>query len=77
MPYARRISVADAVDTGYPGYQAVFVASPESANVLAGFLDNGGTRRCIPTMLTCTTSSLTAARLSGSDTIVIRLKPAR
>jgi mannose-6-phosphate isomerase-like protein (cupin superfamily) len=42
MPYTRRISVADAVDTGYPDYQAVFVASPESATVLAGFLGNGG-----------------------------------
>jgi mannose-6-phosphate isomerase-like protein (cupin superfamily) len=42
MPYTRRISVADAVDTGYPAYQAVFVASPESATVLAGFLGNGG-----------------------------------
>jgi hypothetical protein len=42
MPYTRRISVADAADTGYPGYQAVFVASLESATVLAGFLGNGG-----------------------------------
>jgi hypothetical protein len=42
MPYTRRISVADATDTGYPSYQAVFVASPESATVLAGFLGNGG-----------------------------------
>jgi mannose-6-phosphate isomerase-like protein (cupin superfamily) len=42
MPYTRRISVADAADTGYPDYQAVFVASPESATVLAGFLGNGG-----------------------------------
>jgi mannose-6-phosphate isomerase-like protein (cupin superfamily) len=42
MPYTRRISVTDAVDTGYPGYQAVFVASPESTTVLAGFLGNGG-----------------------------------
>jgi mannose-6-phosphate isomerase-like protein (cupin superfamily) len=42
MQYARRISVTDAVDTGYPGYQAVFVASPESVTVLAGFLGNGG-----------------------------------
>jgi quercetin dioxygenase-like cupin family protein len=42
MPYTRRISVADAADTGYPSYQAVFVASPESATVLAGFLGNGG-----------------------------------
>ena len=42
MPYTRRISVTDAVDTGYPAYQAVFVASPESATVLAGFLGNGG-----------------------------------
>jgi quercetin dioxygenase-like cupin family protein len=42
MPYARRISAADAVDTGYPNYQAVFVASPESATVLAGFLGDGG-----------------------------------
>ena len=33
MPYTRRISVTDAVDTGYPAYQAVFVASPESATV--------------------------------------------
>jgi mannose-6-phosphate isomerase-like protein (cupin superfamily) len=42
MPYMRRISVADAVDTGYPDYHAVFVASPESATVLAGFLGVGG-----------------------------------
>jgi mannose-6-phosphate isomerase-like protein (cupin superfamily) len=42
MPYTRRISVADAADTGYPDYQAVFVASPESTTVLAGFLGNGG-----------------------------------
>ncbi len=42
MPYTRRISAADAADTGYPGYQAVMVASPESATVLAGFLGNGG-----------------------------------
>ena len=42
MPFTRRISAADAVDTGYPSYQAVFVASPESATVLAGFLGNGG-----------------------------------
>jgi mannose-6-phosphate isomerase-like protein (cupin superfamily) len=42
MQYTRRISVTDAVDTGYPGYQAVFVASPESVTVLAGFLGNGG-----------------------------------
>ena len=42
MPYTRRISVANAVDTGYPDYHAVFVASPESATVLAGFLGNGG-----------------------------------
>jgi mannose-6-phosphate isomerase-like protein (cupin superfamily) len=34
--------VADAVDAGYPGYQVVMVASPESATVLAGFLGNGG-----------------------------------
>jgi mannose-6-phosphate isomerase-like protein (cupin superfamily) len=42
MPYIRRISAADAVDAGYPGYQVVMVASPESATVLAGFLGNGG-----------------------------------
>jgi mannose-6-phosphate isomerase-like protein (cupin superfamily) len=42
MPYTRRISAADAVDTGYPDYRAVFVASPESATVLAGFLGDGG-----------------------------------
>jgi mannose-6-phosphate isomerase-like protein (cupin superfamily) len=42
MPYTRRISAADAVDTGYPDYQAVFVAGPESATVLAGFLGDGG-----------------------------------
>jgi quercetin dioxygenase-like cupin family protein len=42
MPYTRRISVTDAVDTGYPSYQAVFVASPESVTVLAGFLGDGG-----------------------------------
>jgi mannose-6-phosphate isomerase-like protein (cupin superfamily) len=42
MPYTRRISAADAVDAGYPGYQVVMVASPESATVLAGFLGDGG-----------------------------------
>jgi mannose-6-phosphate isomerase-like protein (cupin superfamily) len=42
VPYTRRISEADAVDAGYPGYRAVFAASPESATVLAGFLSNGG-----------------------------------
>ena len=42
MPFTRRISMANAVDTGYPDYQAVFVASPESATVLAGFLGNDG-----------------------------------
>src|ERR1700685_222783 len=42
MQYTRRISTTDAVDTGYPGYQAVFVASPESVTVLAGFLGGGG-----------------------------------
>jgi mannose-6-phosphate isomerase-like protein (cupin superfamily) len=42
MPYIRRISEADAVDAGYPGYQVVMAASPESATVLAGFLGNGG-----------------------------------
>jgi quercetin dioxygenase-like cupin family protein len=42
MPYARRISEADAVDAGYPGYQVVMAASPETATVLAGFLGNGG-----------------------------------
>ncbi len=42
MPYTRRISAADAADTGYPDYQAVFVAAPESTTVLAGFLGNGG-----------------------------------
>ncbi len=42
MAYTRRVSVADAADTGYPDYQAAIVASPESATVLAGFLGNGG-----------------------------------
>jgi mannose-6-phosphate isomerase-like protein (cupin superfamily) len=42
MSYTRRISVTDAVDTGYPSYQAVFVASSESTTVLAGFLGSGG-----------------------------------
>jgi quercetin dioxygenase-like cupin family protein len=42
MSYLRRISVADAVDAGYPGYQVVMVAGSESATVLAGFLANGG-----------------------------------
>ena len=42
MPYTRRISEADAVDAGYPGYQVVLAASPESTTVLAGFLGNGG-----------------------------------
>jgi len=36
MPYTRRVSVADAADTGYPDCQAVFVASPESATVRLG-----------------------------------------
>jgi quercetin dioxygenase-like cupin family protein len=34
--------MADAVDAGYPGYQIVIAASPESVTVLAGFLGNGG-----------------------------------
>jgi mannose-6-phosphate isomerase-like protein (cupin superfamily) len=42
MPYIRRISAADAFDTGYPDYRAVIPAGPESATVLAGFLGNGG-----------------------------------
>src|SRR5580692_2109573 len=42
MSYTRRISAADAADTGYPAYQAVMVAGPESATVLAGFLGAGG-----------------------------------
>jgi quercetin dioxygenase-like cupin family protein len=42
MSYTRRISAEDAVDAGYPGYQVVMVASPESATVLAGFLADGG-----------------------------------
>jgi quercetin dioxygenase-like cupin family protein len=42
MPYTRRISAADAVDAGYPGYRVVMAASPESATVLAGFLGDGG-----------------------------------
>ncbi len=42
MSYPRRISQADAVDAGYPSYQVVMVAGPESATVLAGFLGNGG-----------------------------------
>jgi mannose-6-phosphate isomerase-like protein (cupin superfamily) len=42
MPYTRRISPDDAVGTGYPDYQAVFLASPESTTVLAGFLGAGG-----------------------------------
>ncbi len=42
MSCVRRISAADAVDAGYPGYQVVMAASPESATVLAGFLGNGG-----------------------------------
>ncbi len=42
MAYTRRISAADAVDAGYPGYRVVLVASPESATVLAGFLGDGG-----------------------------------
>jgi mannose-6-phosphate isomerase-like protein (cupin superfamily) len=42
MQYTRRISAADAVDAGYPGYQVVMVAGAESATVLAGFLGNGG-----------------------------------
>ena len=41
MSYLRRISVADAVDAGYPGYQVVMVAGSESATVLAGFPANG------------------------------------
>ncbi len=42
MSYVRRISATDAVDSGYPGYQVVMAASPESATVLAGFLGDGG-----------------------------------
>jgi mannose-6-phosphate isomerase-like protein (cupin superfamily) len=42
MAYIRRISEADAVDAGYPDYQVVMAASPESTTVLAGFLGNGG-----------------------------------
>jgi mannose-6-phosphate isomerase-like protein (cupin superfamily) len=42
MSYIRRISAADAVEAGYPGYQIVMAASPESLTVLAGFLDDGG-----------------------------------
>ncbi len=42
MPYTRRISAADAVDAGYPGYRVVMAASPESTTVLAGFLADGG-----------------------------------
>jgi hypothetical protein len=35
MPYTRRISVTDAVDTGYPGYQAVFDVNA-APNIAAG-----------------------------------------
>lgn len=42
MPYIRRISAEDAVDAGYPHYQVVMAASPESMTVLAGFLGDGG-----------------------------------
>lgn len=42
MPYTRRISAADAVDAGYPGYRVVMAGSPESTTVLAGFLADGG-----------------------------------
>lgn len=42
MPYIRRISAEDAVDAGYPDYQVVMAASPESMTVLAGFLGDGG-----------------------------------
>lgn len=42
MSSIRRISEADAFDAGYPGYQVVVAASPESTTVLAGFLAPGG-----------------------------------
>jgi quercetin dioxygenase-like cupin family protein len=42
MPYTRRISAADAFDSGYPNYRVVMAASPESATVLGCFLGNGG-----------------------------------
>jgi len=42
MPYIRRISAEDAVRSGYPNYQVVMAASPESMTVLAGFLGDGG-----------------------------------
>jgi quercetin dioxygenase-like cupin family protein len=42
MPCIRRISADDAVDAGYPEYQVVIAASPESVTVLAGFLGDGG-----------------------------------
>jgi mannose-6-phosphate isomerase-like protein (cupin superfamily) len=42
MSYTRRISAADSVDAGYPGYRVVMAASPESTTVLAGFLGDGG-----------------------------------
>ena len=42
MFYTRRVSEADAVDSGYPDYRVVMAASPESATVLGCFLGDGG-----------------------------------
>jgi quercetin dioxygenase-like cupin family protein len=42
MPNTRRISEADAFDSGYPNYRVVMAASPESATVLGCFLGDGG-----------------------------------
>jgi hypothetical protein len=42
MCYTRRVSEADAVDSGYPHYRVVMAASPESATVLGCFLGNAG-----------------------------------
>ena len=42
MCYTRRVSEADAVDSGYPHYRVVMAASPESATVLGCFLGDGG-----------------------------------
>jgi len=42
MFYSRRVSEADAVDSGYPDYRVVMAASPESSTVLGCFLGDGG-----------------------------------
>jgi mannose-6-phosphate isomerase-like protein (cupin superfamily) len=41
MSYTRRISVADAVDAGYPNYLAAMPVGIESATVVSGYLGDG------------------------------------